>query len=79
MAKRAYTDRTIAEQTGDGIYYGLGARFNLGAAKGPSGGWFFQASYKMRTLNIKKQDGAQLDEPIKQTDGFPLIGLGYQF
>jgi len=79
MAKRAYTDRTIAEQTGDGIYYGVGARFNLGVAKGPAGGWFFQASYKMRSLNIKKQDGAVLDEPIKQNDGFPLIGMGYQF
>ncbi|WP_413288455.1 hypothetical protein [Bdellovibrio sp. HCB337] len=78
-AKRAYTDRTIADQTGDGIYYGLGARFSLGAGKGPSGGWFFQASYKFRTLTIKKQDNIAIDEPIQQTDGYPLIGLGLQF
>ncbi|XGC79561.1 hypothetical protein ACES2L_09500 [Bdellovibrio bacteriovorus] len=76
-AKRAYTDRTIAEQTGDGTFYGVGARFNLGA--GGTSGWFFQASYKIRTLNIKKQDGTELDEPIQQTDGYPLIGIGYQF
>jgi hypothetical protein len=79
-AKRAYTDRTIADQTGDGMFYGLGARFNLGAAGGKgASGWFFQASYKFRTFNIKKQDGSQLDEPIKQADGYPLIGIGYQF
>lgn len=76
--KRAYTDRTIAEQTGDGIFYGLGARFKLGAAS-PGSGFFFQASYKFRTYNIKKQDGVDLTEPIQQTDGYPLFGLGYQF
>lgn len=79
VAKRAYTDRTIADQTGDGLFYGLGARFKLGAAAGPGGGWFFQASYKLRTLNIKKQDGNDIDEPIRQSDGYPLLGIGYQF
>jgi hypothetical protein len=74
-AKRSYTDRTIADQTGDGIFYGLGARFKLGAA----GPWIFQASYKIRTLTIKKQDGVAIDEPIQQTDGYPLIGIGLQF
>lgn len=76
-AKRAFTDRTIADQTGDGTSMGLGVRFPLGAAAGS--GWIFQASYKSRTLNIKKQDGKDLDQPIKQTDGYPLLGLGYQF
>lgn len=78
--KRAYTDRTIADQTGDGLLYGLGARFKLGAAGGAGGsGWFFQASYKMRTFNIKKQDGVDLDETIQQNDGYPLLGIGLQF
>lgn len=76
-AKRAYTDRTIAEQTGDGTFFGLGARFNLGV--GGTSGWIFLASYKLRTLNIKEQDGTKLDEPIQQTDGYPLIGIGYSF
>lgn len=78
-ATRAYNDRTIAEQTGTGIYYGIGARFKLGAGQGPGGGWFFQASYKMRTLTIEKQDGQKLDESIQQNDGYPQIGIGYRF
>lgn len=80
VAKRAYTDRTIAEQTGNGSYYGIGVRFNLsatGAANAP--GWIFQASYKLRTLKITKQDDIDLSEPIEQQDGYPLIGIGYQF
>jgi hypothetical protein len=79
-AQRAYTDRTIADQTGDGLLYGVGARFKLGAAGGAgASGWFFQASYKLRTFNIKKQDGVALDEPIRQDDGYPLLGIGLQF
>lgn len=79
-AKRAYTDRTIAEQTGTGTLLGLGVRFKLGAsASGATGGWFFQASYNYRTLVIQKQDGIELDEKIQQVDGYPLVGLGYQF
>lgn len=77
-ATRAYTDRTIAEQTGTGLFYGLGVRFKLGPP-GPGAGWFFQASYKQRTLNIDKQDGAALGDPIQQTDGYPLVGIGRQF
>lgn len=75
---RAYTDRSIANETGDGSVVGAGMRFSFGGKGGGGGnGWFFQASYKMRTFNIKKQDGAPLDQPVKQEDAYPLIGLGF--
>lgn len=78
--KRAYTDRTVADQTGTGMHYGFGTRFKLGQGGGQGGvGWFFQASYKLRTQTLKQQDGIDLTEPITQTDGYPLIGLGFQF
>lgn len=70
---RGFTDRSIANQTGNGTLFGLGIRFAL------SGGVFFQASYKMRTLKLTKQDGTPLDEPIEQTDGYPVGGIGYSF
>lgn len=80
-ANRAYTDRSIANETGSGMYYGLGTRFNLGAAKGgpSSGGWYFFANYKMRTYTINKQDGVELSEKIVQKDNYPIFGLGYHF
>lgn len=79
-AKRAFTDRTIADQTGSGTVFGLGLRFNIGAAGGAGGtGLFFHASYKYRTYQFNKQDGATITEPIQQTDGYPLLGLGYSF
>lgn len=70
---RSYTDRSIAEETGDGLFIGFGVRFNI------SGSWFFQGMFKQRTQNIKEQDGILLDEPIKQTDTYPLAGIGYVF
>ncbi|MEK6627805.1 MAG: hypothetical protein AABY53_04215 [Bdellovibrionota bacterium] len=76
-AKRAYTDRAIAEETGTGLVYGLGARFSLKGAS--SGGPFFHASYKLKTQTLKKQDGIDLSEPIKQQDGYPVFGFGYSF
>lgn len=76
-AKRAYTDRAIAEETGDGMVLGLGARFSF--SKGGSGGPFFHASYKLKTQNLKKQDGVDLSEPIKQEDGYPVFGFGLSF
>lgn len=80
MVERNFTDRAIAKQSGNGLIYGFGWRFNLGAAqKGGGGGMFFQASYKYRTQNIDKQDGVKLSEPIVQTDGYPVFGLGYRF
>lgn len=75
-AKRAYTDRSIAEETGTGLIYGLGARFPF---SGNGNGAFFHASYKFKTQTLKKQDGVDLSEPIKQTDGYPLFGFGYSF
>ena len=76
-AKRAYTDRSIAEETGDGLLYGFGARFPIG--RGGDKGPFFHASYKIKIQNLKKQDGISLSEPIKQTDGYPIFGFGYNF
>ena len=75
-AKRAYTDRAIAEETGTGLVYGLGARFYL---KGGGSGPFFHASYKVKTQTLTKQDGVSLSEPIKQQDGYPVFGFGIAF
>ena len=77
IMNRSFNDRSIAEQTGDGYYVGAGVRFSLG--RGGKGGFFFQGSYKYRTQNVKKQDGIALSEPITQTDGYPLAGIGYKF
>ncbi len=80
--QRAYTDRTIARQTGYGLLYGLGVRFNLSTGSGSSGtysGFFIQSSYKYRTQIIDKQDGATLSQPIQQNDGYPTFGIGYVF
>lgn len=74
-AKRAYTDRAIAAETGTGTVMGLGARFNIGGG----GKTFFHASYKLKTQTLKQQDGVDLSEPIQQQDGYPVFGLGYSF
>lgn len=82
LMQRAYTDRSIAKQTGNGYFLGLGARFALGAAPaGPAGsaGFFLEFSYKHRVQNIRKQDSTTLGEPIVQTDDYPLFGLGFRF
>lgn len=71
-AKRAYTDRSIAEETGTGLLYGVGLRFPVGKA-------FFHASYKMKTQTLTKQDGVDLSEKIIQKDGYPLFGFGFSF
>lgn len=80
-AKRTYTDRSIAEESGNGMYYGVGTRFNLGAAGGggTGGGWYFFANYKFREYTITKQDGVDLSEKIIQKDAYPIFGLGYRF
>lgn len=72
-AKRAFTDRNIAEQTGSGMIYGVGFRFGVGKK------FIFQASYKYRMLEFNKQDGIDLTEPIQQNDGYPAVGFGYAF
>lgn len=74
---RAYTDRSIANETGSGMYYGIGTRFNLGMGQGS--GWYFFANYKFRTYTIEKQDGVNLSEKIIQTDNYPVFGVGYKF
>lgn len=74
-AKRAYTDRAVADETGTGSVIGLGARFPVG--KG--GRTFFHASYKMKTQTLTKQDGIDLSEPITQTYGYPVFGFGLSF
>lgn len=86
---RSFTDRSIAEQEGTAFQLGLGARFSLGASAGASGGAaglqggvagpFLQFSYILRTQNVKKQDGEKLGEPVVQTDGYPLFGIGFGF
>lgn len=77
---RAYTDRSIAQQTGTGSLIGVGVRFSLGATQsGPGGGLFFQASYKYRTQTLNQQDGVDLTESIVQVDGYPVVGIGYKF
>ncbi len=75
-AKRAYTDRAIAAETGTGLVYGLGARFPL---SGNGSGIFFHASYKFKTQTLTKQDGVDLSEAITQKDGYPVFGFGYSF
>ena len=80
VVNRAYTDRSIANETGTGMYYGFGTRFNLGTAKGPGAkGWYFFANYKSRTFTIDKQDGVTLSEKIIQRDNYPIFGLGFHF
>lgn len=83
-AQRTYTDRSIAKESGNGWLFGIGTRFMLGG--GPAGGGgsskgglFLQFSYKYRIINIRRQDGTILSEPITQKDGYPLFGLGYLF
>lgn len=76
-AKRAYTDRAIAEETGSGMVFGLGARFSL--SKSGGSGPFFHASYKIKQQTFKKQDGVDLSEPIQQQDGYPVFGFGFSF
>ena len=73
-AKRAYTDRAIAAETGTGLIYGFGARFPISTK-----GAFFHASYKFKTQTLNKQDGVDISEPITQRDGYPLFGFGYSF
>lgn len=76
-AKRAYTDRAIASETGTGFVYGLGARFPL-SGKGDRGS-FFHASYKFKTQTLTEQDGVNISEAITQTDGYPVFGFGISF
>lgn len=75
-AKRAYTDRTIADETGTGTVFGFGARFPLGRGTSKT---FFHASYKMKTQTLTEQDGVSLSEPITQTYGYPVFGFGLSF
>ena len=85
LMERAFTDRSIAKQSGSGYFVGAGARFNLGAAGASGangaapGGFFMQFSHKHRVQTIKKQDSSKLTEAIVQTDDYPLFGLGYHF
>jgi hypothetical protein len=80
LAQRAYTDRSIARQTGGGWLFGVGVRVPLGQAGGQqTGGAFLQFSYKYRMLTIKKQDDVLLAEPIRQKDGYPIFGIGWLF
>lgn len=74
MMNRSFTDRAIAEQTGKALTLGLGARFESSTP-----GIFYQFAYKLRTQTITEQDGEPLDEPITQTDGYPLFGIGVHF
>ncbi|MES2803734.1 MAG: hypothetical protein V4654_14675 [Bdellovibrionota bacterium] len=71
--QRIYADRTYEKETGDGYYFGLGARVEL------SKRYFFNLTYKYRVHNIKKQDDISLSDPIIQTDSYPLLGLGVSF
>lgn len=70
LVNRGFTDRTIASQKGSALLFGAGVRVPLGAKT------FLQFSYKYRIQNISEQDGVALSEPIKQTDGYPLFGIG---
>jgi len=76
---RSFTDRSIAEQTGFGWLAGAGVRFSLHGGGAHEAGLFLQFSYKYRVQTIKQQDGKALSEPITQTDGYPLFGLGARF
>lgn len=71
--QRVYSDRTYEKETGDGYYFGLGGRVELGKK------YFFNLSYKYRVHNIKKQDDVTLSDPIIQTDSYPLLGIGVSF
>jgi hypothetical protein len=73
LMNRAYTDRTIAKQTGSAFIAGLGVRIHFPSRL------FLQFSYKYRAQIVKKQDGVELSERIYQRDGYPLFGLGYRF
>jgi hypothetical protein len=81
MMTRAFTDRTIARQTGYAMMGGLGVRFHLGmgGSSGSYKGFFLQSIYKYRMQVIQKQDGVDLTQPIQQVDGYPLFGVGYVF
>jgi len=88
MVSRAFTDRSIAKQSGTGYFVGAGVRFMMkkggggGGGRGGGGGkpgFYFQASFKYRLQEITKQDDATLSEPIKQMDVYPMIGIGYKF
>lgn len=85
MVSRGFTDRSIAKQTGNGLIIAPGVRFKLNMGQGGGGGaaggggMFFEASYKYRTQKLTKQDSTALSEPIEQTDGYPVFGLGYKF
>lgn len=76
MARRDFTDRSIATQNGNGWFAGIGVRFGL---ESETDGFFFQASYKIRVQNINSQDGVALSEPIRIQDGYPLVGIGINF
>jgi hypothetical protein len=76
MLERNFIDRAIETQTGSGYQIGIGTRFSLGESSSP---WFLQSSYRYRVQNVKKQDGVKLEEPITQTDGYPLFGIGFGF
>jgi hypothetical protein len=80
---RAFSDRSIAQQTGSGWIMGAGVRVPLGkSAGGKTGGGrgpFLQFSYKYRIQNVDQQDGTVLSEAIVQKDGYPLFGIGFKF
>ena len=83
LMKRAFTDRSIASQGGNGMVFGLGVRFPLkgggGAVSRGGKGPYLQFNYKYRIQNINSQDGVDLDQGITQTDGYPTFGIGYDF
>jgi hypothetical protein len=71
--KRAFNDRSIADQTGKAWLFAFGVRVPV------SESFFLQFAYKYRMEKITKQDGAALDQAITQNDGYPLFGLGLKF
>lgn len=71
IVQRTFTDRSIASQDGYGYRFGAGVRVPLSFAS-----MFMQFSYKQRTQVITEQDGAPLDQKIKQTDTYPIFGIG---
>jgi hypothetical protein len=82
---RAFTDRSIAQQTGSAWLFGAGVRVPLASSRsassrgGGGGGPFLQFSYKYRIQNLDQQDGVKLSDTITQRDGYPLFGIGYKF
>jgi len=78
LMSRAFNDRAISRQNGAGYYFGLGFRAYL-SKEADLGGFFLQFSYRFRTVSIRTQDGVALTEPIRQLDGYPLVGVGYSF